>query len=285
MEDHTFGMQPPAAARQMKPTEPPVSSFGLVASPVSACHPEMTKDAGPSAPIAVHSIPSGSTRSPLTMGQSRGATTAYAFKTVHRQKPNTPNASASESSSVVNSAVTPVPVRSTSKQSSDRNSVPLSRDSSEPASCGSTPDSNRPPPAKQKSVRRRKREEAKRSVASATTMLAVSKEDSPIPIESVPVVTTAIENRDICDPSLHVDGPMEMNLGVPSIPAETQSEQAYVAQSGGEQTRSGRDETVPDQDDRALNMTAGLIVNGVSFHHEAIFLVDNFLAVAVRSSL
>ena len=81
----------------------------------------------------------------------------------------------------------------------------------------------------------------------------------------MPVVPTT-ENRDICGPSLQDDGQMEMNLDVPSVPAEAQPEQTSVAQSGGEQTTSGEDETAPDQDDSALNMTAGLIVNGVSFH-------------------
>ena len=77
---------------------------------------------------------------------------------------------------------------------------------------------------------------------------------------------------------------MEMNLDVPSIPTETQPEQSSVVQSGGEQTR-GEDETVPDQDDTPLNMCAGLTVNGVSFHHETTFPVDNLLAVAVHRSL
>ena len=116
-------------------------------------------------------------------------------------------------------------------------------------------------------------------------MLTVSKEDSPTPTESVRVVTTTIENRDICDPSPQDDGQVEMNLDVPFPPPETQPEQASVVQSSSEQTRLGEDETVPDQDDRALNMTAGLTVNGVSFHHETIFPVDNLLAVAVRGSL
>lgn len=290
VEDDTFGMQAPAAPRRgrVKSTEPQVSSFGLDASPVSACHPEMTNDAGPSTPVTAHSIPSGSTRSPLTTGQTRGATTAYAYKAVRRQKPNTPNhpTSGPELSSFVNSAVTPVHVRSTSKQSSDRTSVPLSRDSSEPASCGSTSDRNGPPPAKQKSVRRRKREEAKRPVASATTVLTLSKEDSPTPTENLRVVTTTtLENRDTCGPSPQDDGQVEMNLDIPFPPPETQPEQTSLVQSGSEQTRSSEDETVPDQDDRVLNMTAGLVVNGVSFHHETIFPVDNLLAVAVRGSL
>jgi hypothetical protein len=115
-------------------------------------------------------------------------------------------------------------------------------------------------------------------------VLTVSKEDSPTPTENVRVVTT-IGNRDVCDPSPQDDGQVEMNLDIPFPPPETQPEQTSVVQSGSEQMRSGEDETVPDQDDRALNMAAGLIVNGVSFHHETLFPVDNLLAVAVRGSL
>jgi len=259
VEDGTFGTHVSTATRQgrAKPADPPAPSSGLAASPISACHPEMANDAGPSTSVAAPAISSGSRRSPLTTGQSRG-TTAYAYKTAQ----NTPDhpTSVPESSSVVDSAVPPIAVRSTSKQSSGRGSVPPSRDSSEPASCGSTSDRNGPPPAKQKSGRRRKREEAKRPVASAATILTVTKEASPTPTEGVPVATTAIENRDIGDPSLQDDG-----LDVPSVSAEAQPEQASVAQSRGGQTTSGEDETVPDQDDSALNMTAGLVVNGVSF--------------------
>ena len=265
VEEGTFGTQVSTATRRgrAKSAERPIPSSGLAASRISACHPEMTNDAGPSTSVVAPAISSGSRRSPLTTGLSRGTTT-HAYKTAQ----NTPNhpTSVPESSSVVSSAVPPILVRSTSRQSSGRNSVPPSRESSEPASCGSTSDRNGLPQAKQKSSRRKKRAEAKRPVASGATVLTVTKEASPTPIESVPVVTTTIETGNICDPSLQDDGQMEMNLNVPSVPAEAQPEQTSVAQSGGEQTTSGEDETAPDQDDSALNMTAGLIVNGVSFH-------------------
>lgn len=78
---------------------------------------------------------------------------------------------------------------------------------------------------------------------------------------------------------------MQTNLDIPSISAETQPEQAFVAESAGVQTRSGEDDTAPDQDDPALNMRAGLIVNGVSFNHKTTFPVGQLLAVAVRGSL
>jgi len=84
---------------------------------------------------------------------------------------------------------------------------------------------------------------------------------------------------------MHDDGQMEMNLDTPSIPAETQPGQTSVAESAGEQTRSGEDETAPDQDDTTLNMRAGLVVNGVSFNHKTTFPVDKLLAVAVRGAL
>ncbi len=256
-----------------KSAEPSLaSSSALAASPPNPrSHLQERNDAGPSTSVGTPVVLSSSNKSPLTTRQSRGAAT-YAYRTAPslEQSSSIHLTPALESPSAANSAIPPIPMPSTSSHISAPNLVPPSRGSSEPVNRGSTAEGQ--PPAKQKSARRRKREGSKRFAASAATVLTATTDTSPDPIKNMPAVPMIVEDRDICDPSGHHDGQTEKDLDVPSILADIRPGQITIVQSGGEQTRSGEIKTEPDQDDPALSMRAGLIVNGVSFHHKTIYL-------------
>jgi hypothetical protein len=235
---------------------PPASSSTLPASQTSASHAEVTGHAGPSTSVAASVVSSSSQKSPLTMGQNRGRAT-YAYRTARSPEQSTPIhfASVPESPETDNSAVPPTPTPSTSKQIAGHSSVLPSRGSLEP---GFT--SEGPPPAKYKSVRRKKREETKRCAASASTVLPATATDAS-PDLVRPVVPSTVEDGDVCDPPRNDDGQTVLDLDVPSTPANVKPEPS----TGREQLGSGEDRIETDQDDPALNMRAGLIVNGVSF--------------------
>lgn len=246
--------------KSAEPSPPPASSSSLSASQTSASHAEVTGDPGPSTSVAALVFSSSSRKSPLTTGQNRGGAT-YAYRTVRPSEQSAPVhlASTPESPETTNSAVSPTPTSSTSKQIAGHSSVLPSRDSLEP---GFT--SEGPPPAKIKSTRRKRREEAKRLAASALTVLPATAADaSPDPVK--PVVPNTVEGRDVCDPPRHNGGQTVLDLDVPSTPADIKLEPSTVAEAGGEQPRLGEDRTEIGQDDPALNMKAGLVVNHVSF--------------------
>jgi len=264
VEEGTFRTQATSAGshsptKSAEPSPPPASSSTLSASQTSASHAEVTGDPGPSTSV-VAVVSSSSRKSPLTTGQNRGGAT-YAYRTARPPEQSAPVhlASVPESPKTTNSAVPPTPTPSTSKQIAGHSSVLPSRGSLEP---GFT--SEGPPPAKIKSVRKRRREEAKRLAASASTVLpATTKDASPDPVK--PVVPNTIEGRDVCDTPRHDGGQTVLDLDLQSAPADIKPKPSTVAEAGGEQPRLGEDRTETDQDDPALNMRAGLIVNQVGF--------------------
>ena len=242
--------------KSAEPSPPPASPSTLSASQPSASHAEVTGDAGSSTSVAVPVASSSSRKS----GQNRGGAT-YAYRTARPAEQSTPThlVSVPESPETANSAVAPTPTPSTSKQIAGHSSLLPSRGSSEPGSM-----SEGPPPAKRKSSRRKRREESKRLAASASTVLpATTTDGSPGLVK--PVVPKVVEGRDVCDPPRRDDGQTVLDLDVPSTPADIKPEPSTVAQAGGEQPRLGEDRTETDQDDPALDMRAGVVVNGVSF--------------------
>ena len=248
-------------ARQLNRSPPPVSSSALAASPTSGSRPKVTSDAGPSTSVAVPVASSSSRKSPLTTGQSRSTSAAtYAYRTARPPGQSTPLhlTSVMESPETGNSTNTPTPAPSTTKQIAGRRSTPPSPGSSKH---GST--SEGPLPAKDKSGRKKRRDKLKRPPASVATMLPVTTTDvSPDPVKSI--VPNTVEDRDICDPPRH-DGQTELDYDEQPMSADIKPEPSTVAQAGFEQMRPGEDGIETDQDDPALSMRAGLIVNGVSF--------------------
>jgi hypothetical protein len=241
------------------PPPPPASSSALAASQPSAGHSGATNDTGPSTSVVTPVVLSSSRIPPLTTGQSRGEAT-YAYKTARPVEQSTPThlTSVPESPETAKSSAPPTPAPSTSKQISARNSIPPSRGPLEP---GST--SEGPPLPKIKSVRKRRREEAKRPAASAATVMPVTTTDtSPDPVK--PIVPETVEDGCVCDPPQY-GGQTELDLDVPSTPVDRKPELSTFAQVRGEETRLVEDSIEQDQDDPALSMRAGLIVNGVSF--------------------
>jgi hypothetical protein len=265
VEEGTFRTQATNAGshsptKSAEPSPPPASSSTLSASQTSASHAEVTGDPGPSTSVVAPVVSSSSRKTPLTTGQNRGGAT-YAYRTTRPPEQSAPIhlASVPESPETTNSAVPLTPTPSTSKQIAGHSSVLPSRGSLEP---GFT--SEGPPPAKHKSVRKKRREEAKRLAASAPTVLPATTTDaSPDPVK--PVVPNTVEGRDACDPPRHDGGRTVLDLDLASTPADTKPEPSTVAEAGCEQPRLGEDRTESDQDDPALNMRAGLIVNQVSF--------------------
>lgn len=115
-----------------------------------------------------------------------------------------------------------------------------------------------------------------------------------MPIQSVPAILAAVENGNGHDLSRCDGSPIKVEDDVPTILADVPPEQATVAQSRDEQAGlvKGVDDSLgilsaePNRDEAAaLSMRAGLIVNGVSFHHDTPSLLDDLLAVALHSSL
>ncbi|KAH9981741.1 hypothetical protein BJV74DRAFT_853868, partial [Russula compacta] len=221
----------------------------LASSSALAGHLEVGNDTQPSTSANTSVASSSLTKSPLTAGPSRGAAT-YAYRTAPSREQSSPVhlPSILESSSAANSAIPRIPIPSTSS-----------------ATLGG------PQHGKQKSSRKKRREESKKLAASVATKSLATARASPLPIQSVPTVLTAVENGDAHDLSRRDGSPVKLEGDVPTIPADVPPEQATVAQSEDEEAGlvKGVDDTVgilsaePNRDEvAALSMRAGLIANG-----------------------
>ncbi|KAI9511113.1 hypothetical protein F5148DRAFT_1173785 [Russula earlei] len=216
-----------------------ISSHAM--SPTPSSHPEVAQDEEASVTTSVTS--SISRTSPLSTARSCGAVT-YAYKTApYEQSTSDHPISIPELSVPSISAIPSIAASSTSKKKSDRNSVPPSRGSSE-----------------QRNSNNRKKPSAS-AAAELATIHAFS--TSPPPIGSVPVVPITVQSRDPNAASRPDHGQIDVAVLYQPYPIT-------VAQPTGEQAGSGEDvdntrgvvKAESSLDDPALNMRAGLIVNG-----------------------
>jgi len=285
-EEGTFGTQAAAAGNSSltklaEPSPHGLSSPSLDTPPISTSHPDVAHGSKPSASVTTSAASSSSTKLPLTTatGRSHGTAT-YAYKTVsYEQSSPIRLPSVVGSFSATMSAIPPIPVPSTSREKSDRNSV---RASPEPTNGGAS--SEGLPSGKQRSGRKKRRKlaAAAAAVAAAAVRELAVKEASPVPIESVTAVP-AVQNRDAYDLPRRDDDQTKLEVDDLSTLADMLPEQDTVAQRGGEKARSregvddvsGVGEAEEHLDDPELNMRAGLIVNGVSLYHETLSLLDD----------
>ena len=199
--------------------------------------------AGPSTSATASVGLTSSRESPLTTGERRGAATYAYRKAISRERssPVDPT-SVSEFSSAAHSAIPPIPVPSTSGEQLSGSNVALP--SGGPSEAGNySATSEEPPSGKQKSNRKRKREKSKEDASLAATMPPAAAN-----IPTTPTTPTTVEDEDM------------------------RTEQLTIAQLRDQQAKPNEDvdstgeivNAEPILDD-ALNMRAGLMVNGVHF--------------------
>jgi hypothetical protein len=157
----------------------------------------------------------------------------------------------------------------------DRQQTLPSQGSSEPCNGGDVVEC--PPHGKQKSSRRKKREGSKKRAASPAAVLPAIADPYSMPTEITSATPTTAEMGGVgADTGRSDDGQTELYVGVSSMPTDTSPRKVInaqlleVQQAGLVEDDSTRKvpETEPSSDDPALNMRAGLIVNGVSGHCE-----------------
>jgi hypothetical protein len=238
----------------------------IAASLNHTSHPEVTDDAEPSMVTEALETPR---KSPPTTGKCQRAV-AYAYRTAPVHKRTTPVDLAildSPSGAGSMAAVPPIP-RQASSEMDQKPTLP-SQGSSEPRNGGGAAEC--PPPGKQKSHRKRKREESRKLAASATAVLPAITDASSTPTEITPTTPTTAE---IGEARPGDDDQTKLDASLSSMPTDKSPEQLISAQLGAQQAGQVEDvdstrkavETEPRDDDPALRMRAGLIVNGVSGH-------------------
>jgi hypothetical protein len=260
-------------------TPPPSNGYpgieqSFVGSQTTTASPNNTTlrdDAEPSTSFGTLQTPR---KSPPATGKNQGAAT-YAYRTGSSHRRSTPvHLATPESSSAASSTVPALPMSRQTSSEVDQRPVPPSRGSSESRNGDSAAEC--PPLGKQKSSRRRKREESKRRAALAAAVLPTVIDASPTPTESTPATSTAVDTGEARADTCQGDNSQtDSSASVPSMPADTSPEQLISAQLGAQEAGLAEDvdgtrktaEMEASDDDPALGMRAGLIVDGVSGHH------------------